>query len=74
VRLRSQAAVAGLGGAEVVAVARLAPAELDLEEVADAAVVIGDAALAAAALATGELDVETCELARRAWDDGAPPS
>lgn len=71
VRLRSLAVVAGLGGAELVAVARLAPEGLELAVVADAALVIGDAALAAVSLSTGEVDPETCALARRAWEDGA---
>lgn len=66
VTLRALAAVAGLGGAEAAVVARLAPADLDLAVAGEAAVVIGDAAVGAAA-PDAVVDAATRALAERSW-------
>lgn len=80
VQVRALAAVAGCGGAEVAAVARLAPPAVASEVAGAAAAVIGDAAVAAAGGEAGAVDEETCALAAVAWkrssllagEDGGP--
>lgn len=68
VRLRAAAAVAGLGGAEAAVVAGLAPAGTAAADALDAAVVIGDAAVAAAAGQAGVADEDVRRLAGAVWD------
>ena len=67
VRVRAAAAVAGLGGAEVLAVAALAPPDVDPTDVAGAALVIGDAAVAAAAEQAEVADAALRRLASATW-------
>ena len=68
VRVRALAALAGCGAAEAVVVAQLAPDEVGPEAAGAAGIVIGDAAVAAAALERGAVDAESCALASRAWE------
>jgi hypothetical protein len=68
VHLRSHAAVAGLGGAEATVIATMAPEEVEPSAAHDAALVIGDAALADVALEADAIDAATHALARRAWE------
>lgn len=68
VRLRSLAAVRGMGGAEERIVAGLAPADVEPEVALAAAVAVGDAAVAAAVRAAGVADEATCRHAGRAWE------
>lgn len=69
VHLRAAAAVAGLGGAEVGVLGVLAPAGTAPADVLDAALAIGDGAVAAAGAA--RLDAATCRLAAAVWTDGS---
>lgn len=71
VRLRAMAAVGGIGGAEAGVVATMAPAGIDPAVALDAALAVGDAALADVALDTGTVDEAVCTLARRAWEAGS---
>jgi len=73
VRVRALAALAGLGAAEATAVARLAPRDVGLEAAFAAALVIGDAAVAAAAGGAGTVDVLTIALADAAWRRSSHP-
>nr|MDQ3385213.1 hypothetical protein [Actinomycetota bacterium] len=73
VRVRALAALAGCGAAEAVVVAQLAPEEVEPEVACAAGIVIGDAAVATAALERGAVDVETCALATRAWERSSRP-
>ena len=76
VRVRALAALAGCGAAEAVVVAQLAPEEVRPDVAGAAGIVIGDAAVATAALERGAVDVASCTLAARAWarSSGADPS
>ena len=68
VRVRALAALAGCGAAESAVVARLAPEGVGAEVAGAAGLVIGDAAVATAALERGAVDVTSCALATSAWE------